>query len=451
MKPKGGAVQSAPGGSPSRPPRSEPAGPRLLYADASGNILDCPQLEAAGAAAGRWRRLSREEWMPLPAGSELFLLPARLPVGYDPRGRRFRVLDRDPAGGGPLSAVAAFVAPAHTQLASPAYVRDAGAEGAALLPLFAYTAAGWDGRGFVAAAVRVDPDPRQDIDRFDPQEVARRTAARLRAEPGNRLLQHLGRCSLSYGCPAARNLFLGRWEAPLPTSPACNARCLGCISLQEGSGVCATQERLDFVPTAAEVCGVAVPHLRAAQRAVASFGQGCEGEPLLQWKLLEDCLRRIRGATSRGTLNLNTNASLPEALRRLHDAGLDSVRVSLNSCRPGCYERYYRPKGYGLAEVRRAAVGFKSAGGFLSLNYFVLPGFTDEQEELEALCAFLEECRADLIQLRNLNIDPEWYLASLRHEPRGEPLGILRWLQTLRERFPALRFGYYNPCLDPAA
>jgi pyruvate-formate lyase-activating enzyme len=422
--------------------------PRLLYADARGRILDCPELEAVGSAAGRWRRLAGEEWLPLPAGSELFLLPERLPVGYDSRSGRFQVLDRDPRGGGPLSAVAAFLAPAHTQLASAAYVR---AGEARLLPLFAYSAAGWGGQGFVAAGLRVDPDPRQDIERFDAAEVARRTRERLAREPGNRLLQHLGRCSLAYGCPAARNLFLGRWEAPLPTSPTCNARCLGCISLQEGSGVCATQERIGFVPTVEEICGVAVPHLRRAARAVASFGQGCEGEPLMQWRLLEEAVRRVRQSTSRGTLNLNTNASLGQPLTRLRDAGLDSIRASLNSCRPRYYQAYYRPRGYGLEDVRRAVAGFKAAGGFVSLNYFVLPGFSDEPEELEALCALLEESRADLIQLRNLNIDPEWYLSTIGHAPAGEPLGILAWLQLLKRRFPALRFGYYNPCLDPGA
>jgi pyruvate-formate lyase-activating enzyme len=320
-----------------------------------------------------------------------------------------------------------------------------------VLPLFAYAAAGWGGEGFVAAALRVDLDPRQDIAHFDSAEVARRTRERLARDPGNRLLQHLGRCSLSYGCPAARNLFLGRWEAPLPTSPTCNARCLGCISLQEGSGVCATQERIDFVPTVEEVCGVAVPHLQRAARAVASFGQGCEGEPLMQWRLLEASARRVRRATARGTLNLNTNASLGEPLLALRDAGLDSIRVSLNSCRPEYYRRYYRPRGYDLDDVRRAACGFKAAGGFVSLNYFLLPGFTDEPEELKALCAFLGETGADLIQLRNLNIDPEWYLSGIGYAPAEEPLGVLAWLDLLRKRFPALVFGYYNPCLDPGA
>jgi pyruvate-formate lyase-activating enzyme len=101
-------------------------------------------------------------------------------------------------------------------------------------------------------------------------------------------------------------------------------------------------------------------------------------------------------------------------------------------------------------DVLRAVASFQRRG-FVSLNYFVLPGFTDEPEELEALCGFLVESGADLIQLRNLNIDPEWYLSGIEHSPVGEPLGIRPWLGALRERFPSLAFGYYNPCLDPGA
>ena len=81
----------------------------------------------------------------------------------------------------------------------------------------------------------------------------------------------------------------------------------------------------------------------------------------------------------------------------------------------------------------------------------MFPAFPDEREELEAFCGFLAESGADLIQLRNLNIDPEWYLSGIEHSPVGEPLGIRLWLDALRERFPSLAFGYYNPCLDPGA
>jgi hypothetical protein len=56
-----------------------------------------------------------------------------------------------------------------------------------------------------------------------------------------------------------------------------------------------------------------------------------------------------------------------------------------------------------------------------------------------------------MIQLRNLNIDPDLYRAAL-------PAGVvqkgrgMRWLRArLARRFPRLRFGYFNPALGRAA
>ncbi|MFN2369475.1 MAG: radical SAM protein, partial [Desulfurivibrionaceae bacterium] len=104
------------------------------------------------------------------------------------------------------------------------------------------------------------------------------------------------------------------WEAPLPTSPVCNARCLGCISLQP-SGCCpATQDRIDFTPTPEEIAEVAAPHLERVERGVVSFGQGCEGEPLMQAEIIEKSIGMIRARTGRGTINLNSNSGMPEAV-----------------------------------------------------------------------------------------------------------------------------------------
>ena len=55
----------------------------------------------------------------------------------------------------------------------------------------------------------------------------------------------------------------------------------------------------------------------------------------------------------------------------------------------------------------------------------------------------------DFIQLRNLNMDPEYYLQVIEHKATASPLGIRNWLQTLRIKFPDLGFGYYNPALRP--
>jgi MoaA/NifB/PqqE/SkfB family radical SAM enzyme len=317
-----------------------------------------------------------------------------------------------------------------------------------LLPLFAYTAVGWHKGRFVAAGVRVDEDQRQDLRNFDPRLIERNAQRRMSAERSNRLVQHLGKCAITYGCPAARNLFMGRWEAPLPTSPVCNARCLGCISHQDMEGLCATQDRITFVPTPEEVAGIAVPHLKGARRAVVSFGQGCEGEPLLQVETLKESILLMRRSTSRGTINLNSNGSLPQAVMSLREAGLDSIRVSLNSCRPEHYHAYFRPRGFTFEDARDSIKAMKTHGGFASINYFVFPGFTDSENELDALCRLIEETGLDLIQMRNLNIDPEWYIRELRIDMTGKTVGIRNLISRVKKQFPGIRFGYFNPCLD---
>ncbi len=424
--------------------------PALVYADAEGRIFDWPHLEMAGRSGSSFERLRPGDWIELPQGSELFVLPGRAPVGYDRKKRSFKVLSADPYDSSrPVQGVAAFMAPAHTATFTAAYET---LPGAPLLPLFAYTAVGWlDGR-FVAAGFRVDPDERQDARHIDQAQIRRNAAKRMRRESQNRLVQHLGKCALTYGCPAARNLFMDRWEAPLPTSPVCNARCLGCISLQDRDDLCATQDRIAFVPTPEEICGVGVPHLKKAPRAVVSFGQGCEGEPLLQSPTIGESIRMMREESPRGTINLNTNGSLPREIDGLCRSGLDSIRVSLNSCRRECYEAYFRPRGYNFEDLKESIRIMKANGRFASINYFVLPGFTDREDEFEALCGFIEETGLDLIQMRNLNIDPEWYLTQMAQSRETvTAMGVRALMTRLRERYPRLRFGYFNPCLDAGA
>jgi pyruvate-formate lyase-activating enzyme len=419
--------------------------PALIFANSRGEIMDYDGLEMAGRSAGKFYRPLPEELIPLPEGSELFVLPGRLPIGIETESGEPELLAENPYdGSSELSAVAAFMAPAHTAIYATAYQTQ---ENAPLLPLFAYTAVGWLDDHFVVAAFRSDSDIRQDPKGFDQQLINKKTAVKLKKYPHNRLIQHLGKCCLTYACPAARNYFLGRWEAPLPTSPCCNAGCIGCIS-QQPSGCCpSTQDRIHFVPSTTELLEIAVPHLTTAAKAVVSFGQGCEGEPLLQAPTLESSIRQMRAQTSKGTINLNTNASLPGAVDRLAAAGLDSIRVSMNSARPEMHHRYYRPKGFSFTEVRQTIEVMKRHGRHVSLNYFILPGFTDDPDEYAALCELIAACPPDLIQLRNLNMDPEHYLKAVGHAPRKPALGMLRWLQLLKEQFPQLQFGYFNPAL----
>ena len=284
--------------------------PVLLFATSSGEILDYDGLAMAGSAAGLFYKPQLEDLIELPPGSELFTLPDRLPVGIEPETGEPALLDTNPYNSGEsIQAVAAFMAPAHTAILTAAY-QNHGTK-TALLPLFAYTAVGWADGKFWVAGFRSDADCRQDADQFNQRLLEQRTKKHLQRQSENRLIQHLGKCCLTYGCPAARNYFLGRWEAPLPCSPACNAACAGCISLQP-SGCCpSTQDRITFVPTEKEIAEVAVAHLKTAPRPVVSFGQGCEGEPLLQAGVMEKSIRLIRSRTSRAQSISTPTAACP--------------------------------------------------------------------------------------------------------------------------------------------
>lgn len=420
--------------------------PHLVLADKNGNITDFPDLEMVGMSNGHFYKPELDELIPLPEGSELFCLPGRLPIAWDSENEEPVLLDCNPfSPEEDVQAVAAFMSPAHTSIYTSAY--QTGDKDAPTLPLFAYTAVGWyDGR-FWVTGFRSDDDIRQDCAQFDSELIEKRTHKKLKENKDNRLIQHLGKCCLTYGCPAARNYFHGRWEAPLPTSPVCNARCLGCISLQE-SGCCpSTQDRLNFVPTPAEVADMAIAHILTAERPIVSFGQGCEGEPLMQGETLAASIKRIRQKTDLGTINLNSNASLPQVVARLAEVGLDSLRVSINSFQERFYNKYYRPNGYCLNDVKQSIREMKNAGKFVSLNYFILPGLTDSDDEYEALSECLREYAPDFIQLRNLNLDPEWYLREIGLEKETRGMGILNWYRRLQNDFPHLKFGYFNPYL----
>jgi hypothetical protein len=94
-----------------------------------------------------------------------------------------------------------------------------------------------------------------------------------------------------------------------------------------------------------------------------------------------------------------------------------------------------------------------SRGKFVSLNYFIQPGFTDCNDEFAALCELLYNHPVNFIQLRNLNIDPRWYFQTVSPENLAEEfpaIGILRWKSALSREFPALKFGYFNPQVAPA-
>jgi pyruvate-formate lyase-activating enzyme len=381
------------------------------------------------------------ELVPLPIGSQLFTMPGRIPVGWDEESGNFTSSGKMRIGRKEIEceAVSAFLSPGYIRTLLPATQLRSKAR---TLPLWAYSSVGWKDGSFWATGLLIDPNPHWNPKYFkNDRSLARRVDSVLRINPKNRLFRQLARCALEYHCFAAKNVFFRRWECPLPTSPSCNADCLGCISLQSSECCPASQERIDFVPTLDEVIDVALPHLEAAEDAIVSFGQGCEGEPLMQWQLLERSIQKLREKTHRGTINLNTNGSFPKRVQKLCEAGLDAIRVTLNSPHPKYFRQYHRPKGYTFKEVIDSLVLAKEMGIYTSINLLVLPGFTDREDEVEGWVNLIRKTHLDLVQMRNLNIDPDLYLKEMG---KGEGMGISKMIEVLKGEFPSLQFGYFN-------
>jgi pyruvate-formate lyase-activating enzyme len=415
--------------------------PRLILSDPKGGIFDHPFLKMAGRSGDRMVVPPPSELVPLPIGSQLFSLPGRVPIGWDEERGSFTLSEKMRVGRKEIEcmAVAAFLPPGYIRTLLPATQLRSKAN---TLPLWAYSSVGWKDGRFWATGLLIDPNPHWNPKYFtNDRLLTKRVETVLKRNPENRLFRQLARCALEYHCFAAKNVFFRRWECPLPTSPSCNADCLGCISLQSSECCPASQERIDFIPTLDEVLGVALSHLEEAEDAIVSFGQGCEGEPLMQWRLLERSIQKLREKTDRGTINLNTNGSFPKRVGKLCDAGLDSIRVTLNSPHPKYFKLYHRPKGYTFRGVVDSLVLAKEMGIYTSINLLVLPGFTDREEEVEGWMELIRRTRLDLIQMRNLNIDPDLYLKEMGG---GKGVGISKMIEILKREFPSLQFGYFN-------
>ena len=155
-------------------------------------------------------------------------------------------------------------------------------------------------------------------------------------------------------------------------------------------------------------------------------------------RLVEEAIVAIRRRTRLGTIHLETNGSSPVALRRLCDAGLDSVSVRIVSARAETYESIHRPDGFRFADVR-ASLGQAVTGKIaVALRVLVLPGLTDRARELDALVALAAELPdGGSLVLSDLSADPQ---RALRAAPSADGVvGIERMLERLRTDAPHLR------------
>lgn len=406
----------------------------LIYQDETGRLYEDPELQAVGLN-GLQVELADDLWLDLPAGGELVALPGRLPTGYHSNSDAIEVVEA--SAGQKFSAVAAILPVGYTRKLLPAYEMDLPSE----LPLFGYTAAGSAGDRIKVAAIQTDVDLKWNPSFYNSPDLTKLIARKRKEFPGNRILEQLAQCALDYHCLTAQNIFYERWEAGIPVSPRCNAGCLGCISKQPAECCPAPQSRIQFVPSTQEVLALMVRHLESAADGIVSFGQGCEGEPSLESELLANAIRSAREKTDQGTININSNAGDSKAIRRLTDAGLDSIRISLFSAVPENYNWYHRPNGYALNDVRDSAKYAADHGVAVAINLLFFPGFSNQSEETTALYDFIAATGVKQVQIRNLNLDPEKLAEKFGDE---ELPGVDEWLAELKGKFPGLLIGNYT-------
>jgi len=416
--------------------------PYMLYSDSKGRIYDHPYFRMVGFSGSSPSVLKGEDLVPLPEFSKLFYIPDCPPIGLDPSTGELEIVSEIEVDGviSKCYAVAAFLEPGFVRTHLPAVDYSPKSY---TLPMWAYTAVGFRKDEYWATGFRIEYNHKWDPRNYDDRKLVPAIRKYKKEHGSGALVRHLTNCATKNHCFAAKNLFLKRWEAPLPVSRVCNAACLGCLSLQQDGLFDASHQRISFTPSKEEIVALAVEHLNTAPEAIVSFGQGCEGEPLTKYRLIADSIKEMRRQTAAGTINLNTNGSKPEYIRRIGKSGLDSIRISLNSAQPEFYRAYYRPRGYDFKDVVASITLSEEMGLYTMVNYLVFPGITDQEAEIKALKGLIQKTGVNFIHLKNLNIDPQLYLKKMPPQ-RSKGIGMKQMVKILKEEFPDVELGYFN-------
>ena len=399
-----------------------------LIADERGNIFDVPNVEGVGRVGEKFFKLKPEDLIKLPESADLMFLPKRRAIGFS-RGE-FVTLQGQ--------AVSAILPQGYTRTHLPAFKKNSRAQ---ILPLYGYTAVVLYKDELHAAALYTDENHKWNPEHYNTSALKKFIRRVKKDLPDNRIVAQVAKCSLEWHCLTAQNLFYRRWECGVPTSPKCNANCLGCISLQSSECCPSPQSRITFKPTVDEIANVGIYHLNHAAEGIISFGQGCEGEPSLQAENISAAIKKIRETTSRGQININTNAGFTAGIKKIVDAGLDSMRVSIISADAENYQRYYRA-AYTLDAVKNSIRYALDKNVHVSLNMLYMPGFNDRESEFAAWKNFLTELPVQMIQVRNLNYDPDEFFTVMPNDENF--LGTKKFLRELKKISPALTIGNFS-------
>jgi pyruvate-formate lyase-activating enzyme len=405
---------------------------KLLISDNSGNIYEQSQYLSV-ARSGEFLFVPNvSDFIKLPEESKLFFIPDSVPLGYHKE--KFNITQVNEG-----LCVSAFLPPGYLRLYLPAYERVK----KRYLPFYGYSHIASYNNDFMVAAIKVDDDSAWNPANYDfTSNFLSVVKPLLEKFPNNRIINQLAKCALEYNCTAAKNFFMGQYEAPIPTAATCNSSCLGCISHNK-KGLITPQKRLNYTVGFDEIVEVALIHNDRAEDPIISFGQGCEGDPIMEADTIIKAIKIIKKKCPGLTINFNSNCSVPENVEKLIDAGLDSIRLTIFSFNETLYNQYHKPINYNFDDVLKSLRLISSSNIFSSINLLVFPGVTDRQKEAKLLQNALVDYRINMIQWRNLNIDPFLLLENIQLEP-DEVLGLKNLLKLIKKTQKNLFYGYFN-------
>jgi pyruvate-formate lyase-activating enzyme len=405
---------------------------KLLISDSSGNIYEHGEYQSV-ARSGEFIFIPPEsDFINLPNESRLLYIPDSVPMGFNDKNYQI-VRSADSL------CVSAFLPPGYLRLYIPAYER----KGKTVLPFYAYSHIAAKEGEFVVAAIKVDDDSIWNPANYDFSTNFLNVVKPIVEKYGNnKIISQLSKCALEYNCTAAKNFFMGQYEAPIPTAVTCNCSCLGCIS-HNAKGLITPQKRLNYTVSVNDIVEVALIHNDRAQTPIISFGQGCEGDPIMVVDTIAKAVKIIKNKCPGLTINFNSNCSIPQNISKLIESGIDSIRLTIFSFNENLYNEYHRPSSYAFSDVLKSLRIMSDSDIFTSINLLVFPGITDRSEEVKALQEALNSYRINMIQWRNLNIDPFLLLENVKLKP-DELLGIKNLLKIIKKSHKDLYFGYFN-------
>lgn len=362
---------------------------KYVYTNPDGDLLFDEDFTALGRIGKNIAEPLLEEMIPMPEGTTFVLLPDR-------QGIVMKFESFIPYPYPENMPVGVLLPQGYTRTLMPSFAEPA--PGDQILPDYGYTMVGYKEGQFYVAAIKTNEDKKWNPKFYNTEDLPGKINKMKNRFPKNVLVKELSNYASNDSCFAAQNIFYERWEGGIPVSPNY------------------------YKKTADEIAELGINHLKEDD-SIISFGLGFEGEPSLQAGLIADGIKKIRKKTSKGKINCNTSGGNTAGIKEIVDAGIDSLRVTINSGLQATYNAYFKGRNYSLEDVKNSLCYAAEKNCSTYLNLLVMPGVTDTKKEIEKLKNFIKESKVKKVKFSNLNVDPDQYLDKIVIEE--EALGVL--------------------------